>query len=696
MKKFLTLALAAVMLFSALPAAFAEENPTEPTLCDASAYEINPETGYIENIPDFITVRELLNNFCDKDKLTVTSADGTALKLDDPAGSGALVSCGNNAVKVLVHGDVNRDAKINMKDISGMIRLLASYDVDIVKEAMDVNYDGNRNMKDVSAMIRYLAGWNVDITNHAIYDAKTAENEDSTVTMYFDHIMNRISETSTEPNGYYSYTVRTAKNEIEDVQILLTSEEEKTGLTLRVGDIVNQNGDVLPMEVRYGYYYSFNVMDTDGDRFVDPYITLDGPFDLPAGLSRSFLIKVKTPIDAEAGLYKTDVELLDSEGKVIKTAEVRVYVWDFVLDDETACDTAFGLGGMLGTDEYVQKYDYLLENRISAYAIPYDVTDSRADRYLNDPRVTALCIHTPGYGGTMANSEGGIVAAYKKLRTNPTWLEKGYLYPVDEPYTIEQFDEAERFYNRMCELIPEKDFQIVIPLAGNGYDIRENIDFTERLEPYINIWCPQSYAFRPYMPYSEYKEVAESYRYVPYNFYMWTTSANFKQYGQWRDRYEAFRERGDKMWWYICCAPEVPYANFFQCYQGAIDRMVLWQQYLFDIDGLLYWAVDNYEINASNQVSLKKTNGGDGLLIYKSELFGDPNPVPSIRFESVRDGIEDFQYLTQLEELTDRETAMKYVNRLTTTILDHTDEYTDIVEVRDELGYMLESLYAAN
>ena len=693
MKKFLTLALAAVMLFSALPAAFAEENPTEPTLCDASAYEINPETGYIENIPDFITVRELLNNFCDKDKLTVTSADGTALKLDDPAGSGALVSCGDSSVKVLVHGDVNRDAKINMKDISGMIRLLASYDVDIVNEAMDVNYDGNRNMKDVSAMIRYLAGWNVDITNHAIYDAKTAENEDSTVTMYFDHIMNRISETTTEPNGYYSYTVRTAKNEIEDVQILLTSEEEKTGLTLRVGDIVNQNGDVLPAEVRYGYYYSFGIIGTDGDRFVDPYITLDGPFDLPAGLSRSFLIKVKTPIDAEAGLYKTDVELLDSEGKVIKTAEVRVYVWDFVLDEKTACETAFGMG----RPDYKTYYDYMLENRIAAYHLPYDVTDSRADEYMSNPRVTSFCVSGGGqYNGIPDRSTAEYQSIYAKLRTNEDWLDKAYIYLLDEPWKEEQFDAAADLYNYLCEILPEKDFQIVTPLANNGYDVRENIDFTERLEPYINIWCPQSYAFRPYMPYSEYAKVADSYRNVRYDFYMWTTSANFKQYGQWRDRYESFRERGDKMWWYICCAPEVPYANFFQCYQGAIDRMVLWQQYMFDIDGLLYWCVDYYAINDSNNISLKKTNGGDGLLIYEGELFGSTGPAPSIRFESVRDGIEDFQYLSQLEALVDRETAMKYVNRLTTTILDHTDEYTDIVEVRDELGYLLESLYAAN
>ena len=38
---------------------------------------------------------------------------------------------------------------------------------------------------------------------------------------------------------------------------------------------------------------------------------------------------------------------------------------------------------------------------------------------------------------------------------------------------------------------------------------------------------------------------------------------------------------------------------------------------------------------------------------------------------------------------------MKYVDRITTGILQFTEDYTDIVNVRDELGFMIEELSAS-
>lgn len=104
-----------------------------------------------------------------------------------------------------------------------------------------------------------------------------------------------------------------------------------------------------------------------------------------ANESKAFYVKVKTTPDTAAGLYKAEINLKDVDGNVIKTAEFRVYVWDFVLDEKPACDTAFGLGyygiNMTdGTPEYTDAdklaekcakyYDFLLENRISAYHMP--------------------------------------------------------------------------------------------------------------------------------------------------------------------------------------------------------------------------------------------------------------------------------------------------------------------------------------
>ena len=701
MKKLLTLALAAVMLFSALPAAFAQNSSDGLVLDSMSALKVNAETGYIENLIGLTSVRELLTNFRNKNEVTVKDASGKVLASTDEVGTDAVISCGDDTLKTLVYGDVNRDCKINMKDISSMIRLLASYDVDIVETAMDVNFDGNRNMKDISAMIRYLAGWNVDIRNHDMLEPLTAPDEDEGIEILFDNIMNRVGATGAQAGDDYVYTAKTAKNEIETVEILVFSDEKKSGMTLEVSPVTDMNGNVLESEVLYGHYYDISIFyqlrgkDTNAyisDRYVDPLVPLNGSeFELYENEYKTFAVKIKTPIDAEAGLYKSTLNLKDAEGNTVKTAEFRVYVWDFALSEETACDTAFGLGG-LGQSDYEYKYNFLLENRVSAYAIPYDITDSRADAYMSNPRVTSFVTYCPYYGGAYDATDAEIVAYYNKLRTNKEWLDKAYVYPMDEP----GFDGVEitrERYEHLCTLLPEKDFQVVVPMAGNPYDTTNGVDLVSQFQEFVNIWCPQSYAFTPYYTYAQSKE--DPYNYPSYGNKSWTINSVYEKYGQWKDRYEAFRERGDKMWWYICCSPEFPYANFFQGYQGVDIRMVFWQQYMFDIDGLLYWAVDFDNINDYNKVSLKKTNGGDGLLVYNGSLFGLDGLVSCIRFESVRDGIEDFQYLTQLEELTDRDTAMKYVDRITTGILQFTEDYTDIVNVRDELGFMIEELSAS-
>lgn len=210
------------------------------------------------------------------------------------------------------------------------------------------------------------------------------------------------------------------------------------------------------------------------------------------------------------------------------------------------------------------------------------------------------------------------------------------------------------------------------------------------MSPYINIWCPQSYAFTDYAPYPE--RAANPDRYPSAGNYSFYSERILKKYGQFEDRYNTFRENGNKMWWYICIGPEYPYANFFSSYQGSGVRAVLWQQYHYDIDGLLYWSVNNWQGITKNSIK----NNGDGVLLYWGELFGQEfGPVASVRLEYVRDGIEDFQYLTQLEKLTDRETAMKYADNVTTSVLQFSEDYNDTENTRSDLGFYLEELYNA-
>ena len=60
-------------------------------------------------------------------------------------------------------GDVNRDGKINMKDLVLIQQHINQWDVDIDESAADVYDDGEIDMKDLVLLQRYINGWEVEL-----------------------------------------------------------------------------------------------------------------------------------------------------------------------------------------------------------------------------------------------------------------------------------------------------------------------------------------------------------------------------------------------------------------------------------------------------------------------------------------------------------------------------------------------------
>ena len=135
------------------------------------------------------------------------------------------------------------------------------------------------------------------------------------------------------------------------------------------------------------------------------------------------------------------------------------------------------------------------------------------------------------------------------------------------------------------------------------------------------------------------------------------------------------QEAGDEIWWYVCCGPRHPYANWFIDYPAIEPRILFWMTYKYHVTGFLYYALNMWSTNCSNReggwhvphadpdIRKKIEQGarwpdipwntftysrynGDGLLIYPG-----PNGVPytSQRLELIRDGIEDYEMLHLLE-----------------------------------------------
>ena len=337
------------------------------------------------------------------------------------------------------------------------------------------------------------------------YTKQSAEAEDESLELWFDHAFAKTPRGVTESSGRDTYKLYMGKNEKEDCQFFLSAEEAKQ-FSVRVSDFASESGETLETSLFYQYYFS---MPYEGEEQevpdAIPPVTEGQLFELSANTSQGFVLQAESQEDTPAGEYTADLEVFDSAGNQIKKATVFLHVWDFVLSDDSACRTAMWIEAARlpgGGDEETYKlyYDYLLDNRVNAYDLPYALDDARVDEYLNDERVNSFNIL-----GFKVNRESGYTetalktmmrAAYDKLSANEEWFEKGYFYLVDEPNPseIQKLGWIAEYGTWLEECYP--GYKQMSPFfTDRWYDNAHTQDWIEYLRPYINIWVPKTFAY---------------------------------------------------------------------------------------------------------------------------------------------------------------------------------------------------------
>ena len=129
---------------------------------------------------------------------------------------------------------------------------------------------------------------------------------------------------------------------------------------------------------------------------------------------------------------------------------------------------------------------------------------------------------------------------------------------------------------------------------------------------------------------------------------------------------------GDRLWWYVCCGPGEPYNNFFVTMPAMSHRVLFWQQKRENIEGLLYWEtawwnMANVKDPWTDMATVKEINKnirGDGSLFYPGKTVGVDGPVSSQRLEMIRDGLEDFDYLTLADAWLGKKVTRDFVARI--------------------------------
>ncbi len=533
-------------------------------------------------------------------------------------------------------------------------------------------------------------------------DKQNAANEDANLELWFNHAyINNPAEDITS-TGMNSYLLRLAKNESEGTHMFLVSKGGHNGLTVSVTNFTNKDGAELKTELMYGYYFD----DVDGKTLVDPipWVKDGQTFDLAEGRSYMYIIKATSFMDSPAGEYEATVTVKDANGNEIKKATVKAYVWNFVLPEETSCKTQMDLSWYNiyvahecwdGDDSLLYKnyYDLLLANRVCAYTLPYDkggyFTDSRIVEYLNNPRVTAF---NPLGWSVRDNLENRIPAAYAFLSQKQEWLDKAYFYLEDEPGNTAALDRINQYGQLLKEHFP--GYKMMAPEHVNYvWDKESTVDNFSYVQDSINVWCFKPYFFTTF----------EQYNYDRTLTY-WMTPQLEKNLGTFAERMAKEQAEGDELWWYVTRRPESPEITLLMETEAVRHRILFWQQKLYNVDSFLYYLVNDwYEIGENNGLNKKyeHVDGadgydcyGNGVLLYSGQDFDVYGAVESIRLETVRDGIEDFEYLTILTELYGKDVTDAIIHRLTTSLSNYNTDTDNFTDLRIALGNIIEATLA--
>jgi len=170
------------------------------------------------------------------------------------------------------------------------------------------------------------------------------------------------------------------------------------------------------------------------------------------------------------------------------------------------------------------------------------------------------------------------------------------------------------------------------------------------------------------------------------------------------------KANGGELTWYISCDQRYPQPNYFIDAPAMDLVMVPWITARYDMDGILYWAINwwsqtsNPWLDANTFHSGFLCSGGwvlngEGSLWYPGDFTerytGQPNvegPVSSLRFELLREGIEDYVYLSMLKNLGDEEFGSELVRNMVVDVKAFTRNVEVLYNTRKSMAERLEEL----
>lgn len=494
------------------------------------------------------------------------------------------------------------------------------------------------------------------------------------------------------------------------------------GFFIEASDLVSSGGATIPSErVRlflehYILLHGKSSPIGDTGYWPDALAPIANPFSMGVQFGvvehRPIWVDVDIPANTPAGTYTGKITVTQ-HGNVVGAVDVALQVYGFSLPDETPLITYINTSrGWLASyyrlpsdskeieDLTAVYYDFLYDYRMEPWFnnplepqitlegrnVKVSFNDERYDYYLNElntkrvlleahPREIARAFRGEYFSAAHRRAVTTYLSAVEDYFEKHGWKDRlVFNSPIDEPNTKEAYEDTRRWADLVHEATTD------VPFLSTETPVSDDPDWGTLRGHVDNFSVHGNYLNRP--------EVKQAIREV--------------------------QASGGEITWYISCDQAYPQPNYF-IDAPALDLVMLpWITARYDMDGILYWAT-NFWTQTSNPwldpvtfhsgffCSDGYVLNGEGSLIYPGDsverFTGQPNvegPVSSIRFEMLRDGIEDYVYLSMLEDLGDAEFADQEVRNLVVDVSAFSRNAEELHLARRRMAARLEELVGSS
>ncbi len=448
------------------------------------------------------------------------------------------------------------------------------------------------------------------------------------------------------------YDLSLAKNEHEGFQVVVWSGQPLSNVSVAVSPLQRVGGGTFSGTTQVSLVGHVDVADDPLDdlritypAYVDGYtgwfpdalLTFTQTCNINANDRVAFWIDVATTASTVAGDYTATVTVT-ATGQTPTTLQLNVHVWDITISATSSFPTAFSCDLWMARALYgASAWDaYGMEQQFWNMQLAHRLNITHL--YKNTPDPASDYNYWFARGETMFNAskvptanEPALASLYNTFASQGR-LNQLYVYGYDEA-ELDSFPTMFNTFNYIHQTYP--GLRTMTTAYDHSFGTSPG---TAYVRPVVDIWVPSPPTYNQAMA-------------------------------------EALRAEGKDMWWYVAVYPRHPYPNFFIEYPAIESRLLLGaMSFKYKAGGFLYYATakwpsgyGNRPITSGPYTSFDPRTGyytstqgyvdGDGNFFYP----GPTGPVPSIRLENIRDGLEDYEYLHMLKGVT------RIINRCPTT-----------------------------